>query len=126
MQCNVEVNSLPGADVCAVLCAVLLAVLFSTRFIPHVLLVTAVSLSVVVRVLREEARATRMYVLVVVSRGWCYSTMHGTLAGAFFPPVGMHKKHQGRSAACCRPRLVGVDAAEHLVRGCFFCPSRCI
>jgi hypothetical protein len=41
---------------CAVLCCA--AVLFSTRFLPHVLLVTAMSLSVVVRVLRGEARET--------------------------------------------------------------------
>jgi hypothetical protein len=51
---NVEV--LAPRCCCAALCCV--AVLFSTPSLPRVLLVTALSLSVVVRVLREGARVT--------------------------------------------------------------------
>jgi hypothetical protein len=55
-----------------VLCTGCVAVLFSTRSFPHVLLVTALSLSVVVRVLREGARVTWVC--------WCWLLCcHGTL-----------------------------------------------
>jgi hypothetical protein len=89
-----------------VLCCAAAAVLFSTRFLPHVLLATAMSLPVAVRGLREEARVTWVC--------WCWLLRcHGALV---FLPAGAIKAKAGPLPVVrpvVRPGLTGVDAAAY-------------
>jgi hypothetical protein len=87
-------------------------VLFSTRSPPHaVLLATALSLSVVVRVLGEGARVTWVC--------WCWLLCcRGTLVLSPGIRSLVCWGSQGRSFPAVRSGLVGVDAAEHLIPSC--------
>jgi hypothetical protein len=99
---------------CAVLlcCAVLCCCAFQHPPPPHaVLLATDLSLSVVVRVLREGSRV--MWVC------WCWLSC---CRGALVLSPGIRSLvcwgSQGRSFPAVRSGLLGVDVAEHLVPSC--------
>jgi hypothetical protein len=113
----------PPRCCCAALCCV--AVLFSTRSLPHVLLDTALSLSVAVRVLRKGARATWVC--------WCWLLLccHGTPLVVLSPST-QHAVAGVQGLPSCRGRFFACgEAWVSWCRRCgascskLFYPSRC-